>query len=212
MPAGGRQRQMLAVARRGRKRPNAPPAQMERKQVRARAGLASAGWRGLGRRTRLAAACGAVGVVVIAIILVVAASGSKPQPRARQYLAFTACLLTDARGLAGSQAAQAWAGLEDASSATHAKVQYLQVTTGSTEAEAAPFLASLVARECKVVVAAGPAQVAAVAADAHRFPSVRFAVVGGTAADSNVTVVAGSGSAVRSAVASLVTNAAGANG
>jgi len=47
-------------------------------------------------------------------------------PRARQYLAFTACLLTGSRGLAGAKGAEAWAGMQAASLATRAKVEYLQ--------------------------------------------------------------------------------------
>ena len=61
---------------------------------------------------------------VTGVLLVAHSSGSAP-PRARQYLAFNACLLTGSRGLAGPQAAQAWAGMQDASLATRAKVEYL---------------------------------------------------------------------------------------
>jgi len=148
------------------------------------------------------------GCAVVAGLLTWAFSGSNgPAPRARQYLAFTACLLTDSSGLAGAQAAQAWAGMQSASLATHAKVEYLPVSGGSTEANAQPYLASLVERQCGVVVAVGAAQVAAVAADAGRFASVRFAVVGGHATGGNVTAVDGSAGQVRSAVAQLVTSA-----
>lgn len=172
-------------------------------------------WSARSRRDRVLV--GSAGVLVVALgVTVVVALASGPAPRARQYLAFTACLLTDGRGVAGAPAASAWAGMQDASLATHAKVQYLPVTAGSTEGAAAPVLASLVARQCKVV-AAGPPQVAAVMAEARHYPSVRFAVVGGPAAGagqrlvghSNVTVVTG---AVRSTVAGLVTSAVAASG
>lgn len=73
-------------------------------------------------------------------------------------------MLTGPDGLAGSQAAAAWAGLQKASLRTHAKVQYLAVTSGTTARSAAPYLASLATRHCGVVVAAGAPQVAAVGA------------------------------------------------
>jgi basic membrane lipoprotein Med (substrate-binding protein (PBP1-ABC) superfamily) len=152
------------------------------------------------------AAAGLVAGGCVALVLVLS-SVSAPVPRARQYLAFTACLLTDARGLGGPVAAPAWAGMQAASLATHAKVEYLPVMSGPTAADAAPVLASLVARQCKVVVAAGQAQAAAVAASARRYPAVRFAVVGGRAAGPNVTEVTGTAAVVRSSVAGLVSNA-----
>jgi hypothetical protein len=67
-------------------------------------------------------------------------------------------------------------------------------------------------RHCGVVVTQGSAPAAAVAAAAPRFPSVRFAVVGGTARRANVTMIGGSPSAVRSAVAGLVTAAVATSG
>jgi basic membrane lipoprotein Med (substrate-binding protein (PBP1-ABC) superfamily) len=154
-------------------------------------------------------------IVVVAAVtgvtagILIALRSSGPPARARHYLAFTACMLTDARGLSGDQAGEVWAGLEQASLTIHAQVEYLPVTTGSTEAAAAPFLASLVERQCKVVIAVGRAQVAAVAAEAGRFSRVRFGVLGGTATGPNVMRLAGSAGAVRSAVASLVTTAVG---
>jgi basic membrane lipoprotein Med (substrate-binding protein (PBP1-ABC) superfamily) len=167
---------------------------------------AAAWWGRLSGRGRAGILAGVALVVAGGVTLGVVLS-QPPAPRARQYLAFTACLLTDAHGLAGPQAAPAWAGMQDASLATHAKVEYLPVASGPTMADAAPFLASLAARQCKVVVAAGPAQAAAVAASARRYPAIRFAVVGGEATGANVTDVTGSASAVRSAVASLVSGA-----
>jgi hypothetical protein len=166
-------------------------------------------WRRLDGRGR-GAFCAVLVVIVGAAVALLVTSGGGPAPRARQYLAFTACLLTDSRGLAGPQAAAAWAGMQDASLATHAKVQSLAVPPGSSSA--APYLASLVLRKCAVVVATGPAQVAAVAADAGHFRSVHFCVVGGGASGPNVTVLRGSAGAVKSAVAALVTSAVAASG
>lgn len=216
MPAGGQRRRMLMAARRGRRaRPRRRMAVLARWRDWPGASSLVRWWGGVGRRGRIAV-LSAVAVALAACVVLVLVVARGPQSRARQYLAFTACLLTDAHGLTGTQAAPAWAGLEDASLATHAKVEYLPVTTGSTAAAAAPFLASMVARQCQVVVAAGQAQVAAVLADAGHYPDVTFAVVGGAGAAGkpregrNVTVVGGSPDAVRSAVAGLVTSAVGA--
>jgi hypothetical protein len=93
------------------------------------------------------------------------------QPRARQYLDFTACLLTDADGVTGAQAAPVWAGMQDASQATHAKVQYLSVSGPQTVENAMPFLNSLAQGHCDLVVAVGDAPVAAVRAGAGKFPA-----------------------------------------
>jgi basic membrane lipoprotein Med (substrate-binding protein (PBP1-ABC) superfamily) len=134
-----------------------------------------------------------------------------PPARARQYLAYTACLLTDSRGLTASPASQVWAGMEDASLATHARVQYLPVPAsaqaGTQDAGAESYVATLVLRHCGVVLATGAAQVSAVTAEAGRYPAVRFVVVGGTAHGANVTAVNPAPGGLRAEVAHLVTTA-----
>jgi basic membrane lipoprotein Med (substrate-binding protein (PBP1-ABC) superfamily) len=150
---------------------------------------------------------GGVAVAAAAALTAALLAGGGPQPRARQYLAFTACLLTGPGGLADAQAANAWAGLQKASLATRAKVQYLPVESGTTATAAEPYLASLTTRHCSVVVAVGSAQVGAVAAAAGRYRSVRFAVVGGGASGPNVTDVTGDAASMRSDIAALVTRA-----
>jgi hypothetical protein len=129
--------------------------------------------------------------------------------RARVYSAFSACLLTGPRGLADSQVTPVWAGLEDASLATRAKVSYLAVAGPATVGNAIPYLGSLVASHCDVIVAVGLTQAAAVRADSGRFPRVRFVEVGPAMARRNVTVVAASAAGVvRSRVATIVEAAA----
>lgn len=113
---------------------------------------------------------------------------SRPAPRARQYLTFTACLLTDGQGVRGA-AAPVWAGMQDASLQTRAKVEFLPVVGESTTANALPYLAGLVQRHCDVILAAGPAQVDAVRADASRYPRIRFVVVGAELSGPNVVSV-----------------------
>lgn len=136
--------------------------------------------------------------------------------RARTYTDYRACLLTGMRGIADPGAAPAWAGMQSASLATHAKVSYLAVNGPQTEANAATYVGTLVVQQCDVIIAAGAAERAAVIAAARQFRSVRFAVaitsagpVAGAAA--NVEVVAGDPAAVTTGVAGLVaSDAAGA--
>ena len=130
-----------------------------------------------------------------------------PPARARVYEDVNACLLTGAQGLADPVAAQAWAGMEDASKATSARVSYLAVTGPETEAGAVPFAGTLLVRGCKVIVASGTAERAAALAEAKQYGSVRF-VVDGVAAGSppNVTALAFTPSGLRASVASAVTD------
>jgi hypothetical protein len=150
-----------------------------------------------------------VAVVVLAVGVgwVLWPDSKEPPPRARQYLNYTACLLTDGKGLAGPGAAAVWAGMQDVSLATHVKVQYLQVAGEEAVGNALPYLTSLIQRQCAVVFAVGPAQLAAVAADAPRYPQVRFVVVGGSGAGQNVTEVNGlSGDGLRERVKAILTD------
>jgi hypothetical protein len=147
-------------------------------------------------------------VVVLGVVVtwLVWPAAPQPQPRARQYLEFTACLLTDGQGVAGAAAAPVWAGMQDVSVATHAKVQYLAVSGEASVGNALPFLVSLVQRRCAVVLAVGPAQVEAVRVDASRYPQVRFVVVGASASGPNVNVVNGSDAEVRDRIRGLLTD------
>ena len=101
------------------------------------------------------------------------------EPRARAYRDVSVCLLTDGRGVSDPPAASVWAGMEDASSATHVMVSSLAV---------------------------GAAQTSAVDQMAARAPKVRFVLVGGGTPKANVTVLAASGDP-RSVVAQTVRNA-----
>lgn len=149
-------------------------------------------------------------MLTVALVLVgvwLLRPGAKPAPRARQYSAFTVCLLTDARGIAGDAASPVWAGMQDASLATHAKVSFLAVPGPDTVANARPYLVGLVQKKCQVIVAVGPAEVGAVRLVAVGYPQVRFAVVDQGAASANVIVVnAASSDEVRAAVDSLVSS------
>lgn len=158
---------------------------------------------------------GAAALVVLGVGLVWTlwpAPAAEP-PRARQYLDFTACLLTGEQGIADAAAAPAWAGLQDASLATHAKVQYLAVTGPQTVENATPFLASLAQAGCNLVFAAGDVPVAAIDQHHKEFPAVRFFPVGGGLPQSNVSPVLGQApDEIRAAVDGVLTRAVAADG
>lgn len=136
-------------------------------------------------------------VIALAVVAALAAGGvaawllrprpaSEP-PRARQYIDFTACLLTDEQGIQSPQAAPVWAGMQDASLATHAKVQYLSVSGPQTVDNAAAFLASLTQGRCNLVFATGDTPVTATRENAAKFPTVAFYIVGAGANTANLT-------------------------
>ncbi|TML21546.1 MAG: BMP family ABC transporter substrate-binding protein [Actinobacteria bacterium] len=153
---------------------------------------------------------GAAAAVVVAglVTWLVWPAPAQPPPRARVYLEYTACLLTDQHGVAGSPARSVWDGMEDASLATHAQVQYDAVMGEQSLGNALPYLSSMVDRRCGVVLAVGAAPTAAVGAVAAKYPGVRFVVVDGTATGGNVTGLRGlSGPQLRDRVRVLVTGA-----
>ena len=164
-------------------------------------------------RSRIAVIAGG-GLAVLAVSTAIwmawpASPGTPGAGRVRQYLTFSACLLTGARGISGGDAAAAWSGMQQASLTTHAMVSYLPVFGPATRATAAPYLASLAQRHCRVIVAVGPAQVSAVAASSAQFRDIQFIVVAGRASGANVRHVAGhSAVTIRAAVSAAVSVAA----
>lgn len=135
-----------------------------------------------------------------------------PLARTRQYVAFTACLLTGPAGLADPQARAVWSGMEAASSATSAQVSYLSVPVGEadTVGVATALANTLVQQRCDVIVAVGASEVASVQAVAAQHAGVRFVLVGGGRPAGNVVVVPRVGvSSVSSRVARMVRDAVG---
>jgi hypothetical protein len=150
------------------------------------------------------AGCGVV-VVGLALTVVLWPSGwHLPPSRARVYTDASACLLTDAAGVASSQAAPVWSGMESASVRTRAKVSYLAVAGEDSAANAVPYLDTLVQRRCGLVIAVGASEVGAVRRQASAYPGTRFAVIG-AGTGGNVTAVAVTGAnAVSAQVDALV--------
>lgn len=182
-----------------------------RSLLRATAGLRvltalNSRWQRVTRRNRVTV-LSLTALAVVAIGWLVLSPGKQEQPRARQYLAFKACLLTDSHGITGREAAPVWQGMQNASLKTRTRVQYLPAFGPATVPNALPYLASLVQRHCDLVMAAGDIPVNAALTDAGRYPTARFVVVGSSAARRNVTVVRAPSAEIPAAVAGLVIDA-----
>jgi basic membrane lipoprotein Med (substrate-binding protein (PBP1-ABC) superfamily) len=134
-----------------------------------------------------------------------------PPARARQYIAFSACLLTGPEGLADAAAQAVWSGMQAASSATRAKVTYL-AAVGSDESvgSVTPFVNSLVQRHCRLILTVGDVEVRAAQAVAASNGGTDFVLVGGGSAAANVAVLsAGDAKSVSTGIARLVEAAVG---
>ncbi|MEU9144911.1 BMP family ABC transporter substrate-binding protein [Streptomyces sp. NPDC048349] len=145
-------------------------------------------------RGRAGWAAGSAAVLVLGLVgvwlFVGGGQDGPPDPRARQYKEFDACLLTDEKGIvSGSAAAPVWEGMQKASLETRARVTYVPVVGEPSAANARPFFNSLMQRKCDVVLAVGAAQVEATEAGAKEHPKARFVVVDGAGSAGNVTVV-----------------------
>ena len=121
--------------------------------------------------------------LAVAVWLVWPSSGGRAEPveRARGFVDFTVCVLTDARGVAGSDAAPVWQGVLTAQKSTNAKTQYLATLGDGSVGAAVISLNTLAARGCGLIVAVGASQSAAVWKQAEVFPLRHFVVVGGFA-------------------------------
>ncbi|WP_435091618.1 hypothetical protein [Micromonospora aurantiaca (nom. illeg.)] len=137
-------------------------------------------------------------IALVALGLLVAAVATTwmlwpdPEPRQREYLNATACLLTDGAGVSDDAAKPVWAVMQEASVSSLVKVQYLAVNGPQTVDNARNHVASLAGSRCGLVIATGPAQIDAVVAAAPSFPKVRFVTIGGSATAANITVISDS--------------------
>ncbi|WP_251063782.1 BMP family ABC transporter substrate-binding protein [Streptomyces sp. ISL-44] len=167
-------------------------------------------------RGRAGWAAGASVVLVLGLVGVWLFVGSgqdgPPDPRARQYKEFDACLLTDEKGIvAGAAAAPVWEGMQKASLETRARVTYVPVIGEPSAANARPFFNSLMQRKCDVVLAVGAPQVEVTEEGAKQHKQARFVVVDGSASAGNVTV-AKSGDRLEETVAEAIRQAVKASG
>ncbi|GGU13874.1 MULTISPECIES: BMP family ABC transporter substrate-binding protein [Streptomyces] len=130
-----------------------------------------------------------------------------PDPRARQYKDFDACLLTDEKGIVtGAPAAPVWEGMQQASGETQVRVTFVPVMGEQSVANVQPFFNGLMQRQCDVVLASGAPQVKVTEEGAKKHPKVRFVVVDGSSGAGNVTLVT-SGEGLKKAVADAVRRA-----
>src|SRR5215218_1250100 len=104
----------------------------------------------------------AVGFALLAGLVTWLVWPKSPQPRARQFLELTACLVTGEHGVAGGDAAQVWAGLDDASKATRVQTEFMEVEGEPTMENARAYVNGLAIGHCDVLFAVGAAQVSAV--------------------------------------------------
>ncbi|MGW7363621.1 BMP family ABC transporter substrate-binding protein [Streptomyces sp. NPDC054841] len=173
-------------------------------------------------RGRAAWAAGSAAVIVLGLVGVWLFAGGEesgpPDPRARQYKEFDACLLTGEKGIAaGTPAAPVWEGMQQASLETRARVNYVPVMGPQSAENARPFFNSLVQRQCDVVLAVGAPQVEVTTAGAKQHPKVRFVVVDGApgaaagsgtaAGKSGNLTVAKQGDGLKSSVADVIRQA-----
>ncbi|MFF5229384.1 hypothetical protein [Dactylosporangium sp. NPDC000521] len=129
-------------------------------------------------------------VLVVAIVLMVSLwPDPAPESREREYLQFTACLLTPADGVRDPAAAPVWKAMQDASLQTQAKAQYLEISGAQTVDNAVTFLNSLAQGDCDLIFASGDLPVQAVVKGASTFPAERFVTVGASVAAPNVSTV-----------------------
>ncbi|MBO1415336.1 hypothetical protein [Streptomyces sp. FH025] len=127
-----------------------------------------------------------VGTLLLALLTGCSSAHSAPAPTATQpFIAFNACLITDATGLApGSPAAQVWAGTQAAVDPLHARAAY--VTTDPAKVDSA--IGGLILKNCALIISASadPQFAAAVDAAAKTHPGQHFLLVGTAGAAANV--------------------------
>lgn len=148
----------------------------------------------------------AVAGILVAVLWPSSGSIYDPPARARQYIAFSACLLTGPAGLTDAAAGPVWSGMQQASVSTRAKITHLAVVgAAETVGSVTPFANTLVQQHCGLVLAVGTVEVQAAQAVAASNTAVDFVLVGAGSAGGNVAVVpTGKDAQVSSRVASLV--------
>jgi len=162
-------------------------------------------------RARIALMAAGVAVALGGLAGCSSAGYVAPAPtRARVYANMDACLLTGPGGVADPAVAPVWAGMEEVSATGQVRTSYLAVSAPATAASVQSHLGSLLVSKCDLIVAVGAPERAAVLAQARKFPSVHFLVLGpAAAAPSNVDALAFAPSGTKAAVASAVRTLAG---
>jgi basic membrane lipoprotein Med (substrate-binding protein (PBP1-ABC) superfamily) len=130
-------------------------------------------------KTLAAVALGALAAVSVLIVLLLPSQPSRYQPpiRARQYSAYTACLLTDSQGITSPAAKPVWAAMQAASTATSAQISYLSIQGATSATNADTLLNTLALRSCNLIVSVGELPGQAVRDRATAYPKQHFTVV-----------------------------------
>jgi hypothetical protein len=157
----------------------------------------------IARRSWRTGAAVSVGFVAIAGLLTWALWPE--EPRQRDYLDATACLLTDDKGLTTAPADSVWPTMQDISDTTLVRVQHQRTDGPQTTENAITHLTTLAYTGCQTIVATGKAPIDAVAARAGAYPKVTFITIGSGTPAKNVQVVDATGDAVRSAITEQLT-------
>jgi basic membrane lipoprotein Med (substrate-binding protein (PBP1-ABC) superfamily) len=128
-----------------------------------------------------------------------------PPTRAREYTNFQACLLTGEQGPTDPLVQPIWAGLQEASQQTHAKVSYLAVAGPNTVGNTLPYLTTLIQRQCNLILAAGTTQTDAIKQIAQQHPQTQFAITGTSNKTPNITTIpTGRDDETRTAISDLI--------
>jgi basic membrane lipoprotein Med (substrate-binding protein (PBP1-ABC) superfamily) len=141
------------------------------------------------RKRWLLACAGIVLLAGIGVFAWLSTSDGVPPPRAVVYTDFQACLLTGPQGLTDPTAATVWSGMQDASTATRAKVSYLAPTGPDTTGTVSPYVATLVQRKCNIVLTTDTTAADAITQAAAQHTDVRFVTVNGSAGSGKVTTI-----------------------
>jgi basic membrane lipoprotein Med (substrate-binding protein (PBP1-ABC) superfamily) len=120
-----------------------------------------------------ASATGAV-LVGLAIWALWPSAPQSPTARARVYRDLDVCMLTDSKGITSTPAAPAWQGMQNYSHATAVRISYLPVIGPATAQNASQYLAGLIQRRCRVIIAVGKSQAAAAQTAAKSHPGTGF--------------------------------------
>ncbi|EWM17830.1 hypothetical protein [Kutzneria sp. 744] len=134
-------------------------------------------------------ACAALTVAITLTVLLWPHGRELPPTRATVYLDFSACLLTGPHGLADPAVAPVWAGMQDASSTTKAKVSYLAAAGPETVGNSSAYATSLLQRQCGVIITVGQTRADTVLQYASQYPGVRFVLVDAQGTGANVTPI-----------------------
>jgi hypothetical protein len=146
-----------------------------------------------------------VGIGLVAVTGLLTWALWPEEPRQREYLDATACLLTDDNGLTTAPADSVWPTMQDVSATTLVRVQHQRTDGPQTTENAITHLATLAYTGCQTIVATGKAPIDAVAARAGSYPKVTFITIGSGTPAKNVQVVDATGDAVRSAITEQLT-------